>query len=163
MTMTARPETSYPGAPATASHRAPSPERQAGLMCRQRLAPFIPISAPTLPSLGPPPPSRRGKHGLQVSSAHFDAPTPATRLHHENLAGPLICPRFSCYASRGWSPRAPALSRPLWLSGAAPSQVVTARRSPTPLPPFGIGPPDHPYVPLVICGRHDSTAAKDPP
>lgn len=27
------------------------------------LAPFIPISAPTLPSLGFPPPSRRGKHG----------------------------------------------------------------------------------------------------
>lgn len=86
--------------PLVTSHRAPSTEHWAlstlgtgrwarCLLCRQRLAPFIPISAPTLPSLGFPPPSRRGKHGqcaLQFPSAHFDAPEHATRLH-ENLAG----------------------------------------------------------------------------
>lgn len=97
-------------------------------------------------SLGIPPPSRRGKHGqcaLHVPSAHFDAPEHATRLHHENLAGlSLISPTPQLRQTKGLvahtlSPFPPA--RPL--------QVIRAPRSSTPLPPFGIGPPNIPMFP----------------
>lgn len=117
-------------------------------------APFIPISAPTLPSLGIPPPSRHGKtrasgpSGPSCPQRSFQRPrrrdssrepcvdlTHASAATHQGAAGPKRpSPVLSCPA------------RPL------PSHQGC--RSSTPIPPFGIGPPNIPQVPLVIFGRH---------
>lgn len=111
------------------SHRAPSPEHtghwalgtgrppwQGFLLCRQRLAPFIPISAPTLPSLGFPPPSRRGKHGqcaLQVPSAHFKPQNTRLAFVTRTLRGSFISPTPQLRQIKGLvatcSPSPPAL------------------------------------------------------
>lgn len=130
-------------------------------MCRQRRAPFIPISAPTLPSLGIPPPSRRGKHGqcaLHVPSAHFDAPEHATRLHHENLAGlSLISPTPQLRQIKGLvATRSPPSPSPVPFSPARPLKSHQGTPELDASSSVWNRPSKHPYVSLRICRRHGS-------
>lgn len=166
--------------PLVTSHRAPSTEHWAlstlgtgrwarCLLCRQRLAPFIPISAPTLPSLGFPPPSRRGKHGQCALSSPALISTPQnTRLAFtRTLRGSFISPtpqlrRIKGLVATFFSPCAslPAL-RPF--APTRPSKVIRTRRSSTPLSPFGIAlqTPRH-CGSFVISGRHAHQPGRRP-
>lgn len=88
-----------------------------------------------------------------VPSAHFEAPEHATRLLAfitRTLRGSVHLTHASAATDQGagrhiLSQASP--SPPPFPSGA-PLQVISAHRSSTPLPPFGIGPPNTSTVPL---------------
>lgn len=88
-----------------------------------------------------------------VPSAHFEAPEHATRLLAfitRTLRGSSHLTHASAATDQGagrhiLSHSSP--SPPPFPSGA-PLQVISARRSSTPLPPFGIGPPNTSTLPL---------------
>lgn len=156
------------------SHRAPSTEQHTGhwalgtgrprarlVLCRQRLAPFIPISAPTLPSLGFPPPSRRGKHGqcaLQVPSAHFKPQNTRLASVTRNLRGSFISPTPQLRQIKGLvatcSPNLPALSTsPAPVLSDAPLQVISNTPELDASSSVWNRPSKHLHASFVISGR----------
>jgi hypothetical protein len=112
----------------------------------------------------PPSVSPRPLDAADTGSAHFSSPALISTPQNTRLAfvtrtwrGSLISPTPQLRQIKGLvATRSPASPSPVPFSPARPIQVVMARRSSTPLPPFGIGPPDISYVSLVICGRHGS-------
>lgn len=144
------------------SHRAPSPEHTGHWALGAPHGKAFAVSSTsrplysnfrthfTVPRFSPALQTRQTR-AVRTSSPQrsFQAPEHATRLRDENLAGLFHLTHASAATDQGAGRH--LLSQPTSpapVLSDAPLQVISTRRSSTPLPPFGIGPPNTSTLPL---------------